>query len=263
MDLEAAPTPETGLGFLKGCFVEGDPAQQHRARKLKRRALALSILLQIAFVVALVLFPVLSKGERISLQDMTPLPPYARFGGRDRPHEVEHHRLTAKPACRFCVPREYRRAIVGYHPTPATNPANEPVDDSEISRYGDPSGKPGGLLGANSDRGPVAPKADEVKKPLNRRSNSEPVQAALLIRRVEPTYPTLARQLRLEGRVELHAVIAKDGTIQALEAISGHPLLIQSAMEAVREWRYRPTIFNGQPVEVDTRITVIYSLNRD
>jgi protein TonB len=83
----------------------------------------------------------------------------------------------------------------------------------------------------------------------------------MLIRRVEPLYPQLAVQLRREGRVELHAVISTDGSIQSLEVISGDPLLIRSALAAVREWRYRPTILNGQPVEVDTHITVIYTLS--
>ena len=82
----------------------------------------------------------------------------------------------------------------------------------------------------------------------------------MLIHRVEPTYPALARQVRVEGHVELHAIIATDGTIQSLQVISGHPLLVQSALEAVRQWRYRATILDGQPVEVDTYITVVYTL---
>ncbi len=73
----------------------------------------------------------------------------------------------------------------------------------------------------------------------------------MLIRRVEPAYPALGRQLR---------VIATDGSMQSLEVISGDPLFIQSALAAVREWRYRPTILNGQPFEVDTHITVVYTL---
>ena len=76
-----------------------------------------------------------------------------------------------------------------------------------------------------------------------------------------PVYPPLARQLRREGRVELHAIIAMDGSIQALEVVSGDPLFLQSALAAVREWRYRPTILDGQPVEVDTHVTVIYTLS--
>jgi len=84
---------------------------------------------------------------------------------------------------------------------------------------------------------------------------------AQLIRRVEPIYPALPRQIQREGRVELHAIISATGTIESLEVISGDPLFIQSALSAVREWRYRPTILNGRPIEVDTRITVIYTLS--
>jgi len=86
-------------------------------------------------------------------------------------------------------------------------------------------------------------------------------QMAQLITRVEPSYPNLARQIQREGRVELHAFISTEGRIESLEVISGDPLFIQSALAAVREWRYRPTILNGHPIEVDTRITVIYTLS--
>jgi protein TonB len=83
----------------------------------------------------------------------------------------------------------------------------------------------------------------------------------MLIRRVEPVYPPLGRQLRREGRVELRAIISTDGTIQSLEVVNGDPLFLQSALAAVREWRYRATILDGQPVEIDTHITVIYTLS--
>jgi protein TonB len=82
------------------------------------------------------------------------------------------------------------------------------------------------------------------------------------MQRVEPVYPTLARQIGRAGRVELRAVIATDGTIQSLQVVSGDPLFYQSAMEAVRQWRYRPTVLNGEAVEVDTFITVIYKIDR-
>lgn len=88
------------------------------------------------------------------------------------------------------------------------------------------------------------------------------VSPAMLVHRVEPEYPVLAKQLGRSGRVELRAVIAIDGTIQSLEVVSGDPLFYQSALAAVREWRYRPTVLNGEPVEVDTFITVIYNIAR-
>jgi protein TonB len=83
---------------------------------------------------------------------------------------------------------------------------------------------------------------------------------AMLIYRVEPIYPALAKQIHKEGRVELRAIIAKDGTIQSLEIVGGDPMFYLSAKEAVSQWRYRPTVLNGQAVEIDTHITVIYTM---
>jgi len=86
-------------------------------------------------------------------------------------------------------------------------------------------------------------------------------QGAKLVKRVEPIYPPLARQTRISGTVRLHAIIGKDGTVQDLQVISGHPLLLQAAMNAVKQWRYQQTLLDGNPVEVDTTIDVIFSLN--
>ena len=80
-------------------------------------------------------------------------------------------------------------------------------------------------------------------------------------RRVEPTYPPLARTARVQGSVILAAIIGKDGSIQNLHVISGHPLLTQAALDAVKQWKYRPYILNGEPVEVDTQVTVNFTLS--
>jgi len=85
------------------------------------------------------------------------------------------------------------------------------------------------------------------------------VQAARLINRVQPVYPEEASKGKISGTVKLHAIIAKDGKIQQIQVISGHPLLVQAAIDAVRQWQYQPTLLNGQPVEVDTEIDVIFS----
>jgi len=87
------------------------------------------------------------------------------------------------------------------------------------------------------------------------------VQHARLIKSVQPVYPVEARQAGISGTVRLHVLIAKDGTMEQLEIVSGHPLLAQAALDAVRQWTYKPTLLNGQPVEVDTTIDVIFSLN--
>ena len=89
---------------------------------------------------------------------------------------------------------------------------------------------------------------------------SSGVAQGLLVHQVKPAYPTLAVQARIQGTVVLQAVIAKDGTVQDLRVVSGHPLLVQAALDAVRLWRYKPYLLNDQPVEVDTQINVNFTL---
>jgi protein TonB len=81
-----------------------------------------------------------------------------------------------------------------------------------------------------------------------------------LIRRVQPIYPPLARSARVQGSVVLSALISKGGTMENLRVLSGHPMLVAAAIEAVRQWRYRPYILNAEPIEVETQITVSFSL---
>ncbi|HKT49957.1 MAG TPA: energy transducer TonB [Candidatus Angelobacter sp.] len=85
---------------------------------------------------------------------------------------------------------------------------------------------------------------------------------AQLVHRVEPVYPRIAVVTGIQGEVKLHALIAKDGTIQSLSVSSGQPILAQAALDAVRQWRYRPYILNGQAVEVETFITVNFRKER-
>lgn len=254
---------EESLGFLRTCLVESDPESERSARRGKRRALALSIALQIVVVASLALIPLLSNSERISLKNMTPLPPYTRLGGHPRNPEPEHTPGPDRPACTFCFSGHIPQGIVTHDPTTPQQLSDNNIDDSDISRYGDPHGDANGFLHSDSTRGPKPPdeQGSHVNQTPVRHRISESLQSAQLFYRVEPVYPPLARQLRREGRVELRAVIATDGTIQSLEVISGDPLLIRSARDAVRDWRYRPTILNGQPIEVETHITVIYTLS--
>jgi protein TonB len=81
-----------------------------------------------------------------------------------------------------------------------------------------------------------------------------------LIYKVQPVYPPLARSARVQGSVVLRAVISRAGTIENLQVLSGHPLLVKAAREAVEQWRYRPYILNGEPVEVETQVTVNFLL---
>jgi protein TonB len=108
---------------------------------------------------------------------------------------------------------------------------------------------------------PAPPRVAEptVTKPL---SVSGGVQNARLIRKIVPPYPALARQARISGTVRLIGIIGKDGTIRNLQLVSGHPLLIEAALQAVRQWIYQPTLLTGQPVEVIAPIDVIFTLSQ-
>jgi protein TonB len=81
-----------------------------------------------------------------------------------------------------------------------------------------------------------------------------------LIRKVEPPYPPLAKSARIQGPVVLFAVISRSGTIDNLRVLSGHPMLVQAAIDAVKQWRYRPYILNQEPIEVETQITINFVL---
>jgi periplasmic protein TonB len=123
--------------------------------------------------------------------------------------------------------------------------------DSQIPYV--PSG-PGPEIAICTDCQPIAP-------PAPKRVISHSMEA-LLVHRVEPFYPRTAVLINLQGEVRLHAIIGKDGTIQSLSVTSGHPILAQAALDAVRQWRYRPYVLNGEPVEVETLITVNFKRDR-
>jgi len=106
------------------------------------------------------------------------------------------------------------------------------------------------------------PEAATVPAPAKPITVSQGVQEAKILKRVVPGYPPLARQARVSGTVRLIGVIARDGTMQQLQLVSGHPLLVDAALSAVRQWIYRPTLLNGQAVEVIAPIDVIFSLSQ-
>ena len=122
---------------------------------------------------------------------------------------------------------------------------------------GVPGGSLGGVLGSVISSTPTA--VPKVATPSRIRV-SQGVSQGLLIHQVRPTYPALARQARIQGTVVLQAVIGKDGSIQNLKVVSGHPMLAPAALEAVKQWKYKPYYLNGEPVEVDTTINVNFTL---
>ena len=251
--------PEEGLGCLRGCLVEGDAEQRSRERCIRRRALAISILFQSAVLATLILVPLFGKTQRIALAYSTPAPPYSRYPN-SRLNSVSTPRNPSRPHSdyHFYQPTNISPKV----PTRDSRSSGEEIDETPLETDGiDSSYQGSGLI-------PVGDPNARIPPPLERHHQSEQprrlritdLDPAMLMHRVEPVYPPLAKQTHREGHVELRAVIGTDGTIQSLQIVVSDPLFDRSALEAVGQWRYKPTILNGQPVEIDTYITVIYNM---
>jgi len=124
---------------------------------------------------------------------------------------------------------------------------------------GVPGGQMGGVIGGIVNAASNLP-VPKIATPQRIRVSSG-VQSGLLIRKVNPTYPPLARQARIQGVVILQAQISKEGNIENLQLISGHPMLAPAAIEAVKQWKYKPYLLNGEPVEVETQVQVNFTLS--
>lgn len=239
---------------LRACLVEGDPVQIARNRSRCRRSLLISVLIQITALAALILVPILSKTERITLAKVMPIPPYRRAITTDHPDRRTPRtpRTRQFTFCLSCPP------VLPRVPTVSNNPPGEKNPGEGIG-IGDPNGIecPGCIdLRSSTNSQPDVPREPPRKITVTH------IDPAMLMHRVEPVFPTLARQTAQEGTVELHALIATDGSVRSLQVLEGNALFYQSALDAVRQWRYKPTYLNGNPVEVDTHITVIYRINR-
>jgi periplasmic protein TonB len=242
---------QAGLGNFGQCLVGGSPEEQARGKTIKRRALVISVALQTLVLGTLVLAPMLAKPAEIKTVTAMPIPPYGR------PPQRQPQRTTPQ------IP--HRHLLDNYlHLAPIEQIISHPPGSTDSGPEA-PTIGPTGIPGADNkisiadSREPARPV--EPPKQMTRLHKSS-VDPALLVRRVEPLFPALARQIRRSGKVELHAIIATDGSIQSLEVVSGDPLFVPSALAAVRQWRYRPTMLNDQPVEIDTFITVVYTVSQ-
>jgi periplasmic protein TonB len=126
---------------------------------------------------------------------------------------------------------------------------------------GDPNGRPDGLVNSiMSSSGPPPPLPPRPAAP--RRLVISHYDPGMLIRRVTPVYPRTAVITRTEGAVVLRAIVGKDGEVRDLRVVSGSPLLVEAALDAVRQWQFKPYVLNGSPIEIETQVTVNFVLNR-
>jgi periplasmic protein TonB len=253
---------QPGEKFVR-CLLDRNDEESQRARRLRRRTLLISILIQAVILTLLLLRPLFGAEEIRLIARFLPLPPYR--GGSPGP-PTPPHRPTHPPS-RPTPPAPHSFVFVPRpaHPSSAVDETPPEIGAAHAGlSVGDGPGDPNGLIPIPGMAGgsrplPPPPPPGEAGKRGPIRKPSE-VQEALLIDRVEPKYPPLARQIHLQGTVEIHAIIATDGTIQSAEILSGNAILARAALDAVLRWRYQPTLLNGRPVEVETTIRVIFRI---
>jgi TonB family protein len=259
-NIEQSEMQRAGDGLLgntlQGCLIGADPEQAKREGRVRRRAFVVSTLLQAAVLLAVLAIPFFAKVERIALANVEPIPPYRPYRGARAqlipagPQVAT--RTTFCLACRLAHPQP--RESDGSGRSSSNTDSPEGTDEPGVT-----SGElcVTGCINIGRPLGPGPPPPPATAPPVVHLTH---IDQALLLERVAPIYPALAKQIHREGRVELHAIISTDGTIESLEVVSGDALFYQSALDAVRRWRYRPLRLNGQAVRVDTYITVIYTL---
>jgi periplasmic protein TonB len=228
--------------------------------KTKRGATtALSFVLQVMLIGVLVLIPLLFTEALPKTQLMTflvappPPPPPAAT-----PVKVVKQIQTDIINGQLRTPTKIPEKVQMIKEEEAPPPMNSMAGVVGGVPGGVPGGQMGGVIGGIINSTPMS--VPKIATPQRVRV-SQGVTQGLLLRKVQPAYPPLARQARIQGSVLLQAEISKDGSIENLHLISGHPMLAPAAIEAVKQWKYRPYILNGEPVEVDTQITVIFSLS--
>ncbi len=223
--------------------------------------MGISLLLQLSVLSLLALAPLVYTESlpRVDLKRLllAPSPPSAPPPFIRESEPVNLHasprRFVFPSSLTAIVPRRADTGNAASTPPPEIGVVGSVGDAANIGVLGAIGSTPGPLPPPPAPREPTAPKRVRVSSILVE-SN--------LVYRVQPVYPALAKTTRVQGVVEFTAIISKEGKIENLQLVRGHPLLVKAAKDAVLQWRYKPTLLNGQPVEVVTSILVNFTLNQ-
>ena len=246
--------------FLNGCLMDSDAEAKIRARRRRGRALAAALAVEAIAVVGLALWPMVTPGSAPGEIVMLPRIPYR---GSDTVKQIPVHQSGR-------APRLWRTDTILFQPLripPRIDRLNSASEENIAPPVfaepgpGVPSDMPGVPQGTGNDISMIPRPPRRTYPQIVRRS--EGVQSGMLVYRVEPRYPQLAVSAGFWGTVQLRAIIGRDGRVRSVEVLSGgNPLLTHAAVAAVRKWRYRPTLLNGEAVEVETLITVRFVLGQ-
>jgi protein TonB len=235
-------------------MVDGDAVANGRAKLLRGKAVAASMFLEVAVVAAVLMWSLATLGVLPPQLALTPVPLY--HGERDsRPLPHNHGARQISSRRHAVAPPLYQPPVIPPHIAEGADPEPPGVEPSG-DRYTAGSSPlfPGG---GESGRAVEIARPKPESKP---RKISIGLRDALLVHRVQPDYPQIAKIMHLSGTVLLRATIGTDGEVHEIEIVSENPILAESALRAVRQWRYRPTLLDGEAVEVETEITVNFVL---
>jgi len=235
MSSEERVKAELRAGSFSGCLVEGKAEENARERKIKRRAVGISVVVQSAALAVFVIAPLFAKPAELTGKIVVPLPPYRNSA---TPRQATQPPTGKKPDCALPYCLDPRRIPPKVPTLQREDEPGAPEIPGSITNSTDNGNSYGiEIVGPRPQR----PMIDDVPQEKKRIHESH-LDPALLTRRIEPAFPALARQTRRSGKVVLHALIGTDGSVQALDVVSGDPLFINSAKEAVLQWRYRADI---------------------
>ena len=237
----------------------------NRFKTHRGKATAVSFVIQAVIVAFLVLIPLIFVEALPTHQLVTelvapppPPPPPPPPAAAPKAAQPQPHPVAQLNPNELRTPTKIPQHIVKTQEmASAAPPSNAPPAMGGVVG-GVPGGVAGGTVGGVL--GGVLSSAPVPKVTLKRVRVSQGVSEGLLVRKVQPQYPPLAKEAHIQGSVVLHAVIGKDGKVQQLQVESGHPMLARAAIDAVKKWQYKPYMLNGQPVEIDTTITVNFQL---
>jgi len=236
-------------------FEDSTFESEGRIRTRSRGWMLAALVLNSSILLASILIPLVYPEAlpRMAMAFLMQTPPPPPAAPPAPPHQLPHSALTASNVAEnaFTMPRTIPRTI-----TILSGP--EPVGLTNIASLDASAGVPGAI--SNSFGSQPAPRVvhPEAKGPAHVPSA---IAAGLLLRKIIPPYPPIAKAMHVEGTVVLAATISKDGRIVNLHVVSGPAVLQQAALDAVSSWRYRPYLLNGEPVDVETTINVIFTLN--
>jgi len=251
--------------MFENCFIEGT-GKTHKPWTIVLSFIIQCSLIGVAVLIPLIYYDALPRTQLTSFLVAPPPPPppppppsptVAPKVTRPIPRQFDAGRLTAPKV----IPRQI--AMIKEDEVPQATGGGVVGGVPGGVPGGGPGGVIGGIIGSvpsGPPPPPPPPVREEKKVVVQRIRVGGNVQQAKLIRQPKPTYPALARQARIQGTVRFTAVIGTDGTIRNLQLVMGHPLLVSSAQEAVKQWVYQPTLLNGEPVEVITQIDVNFTL---